>query len=60
MKFELNFPNYSEKALEQIVENAPGKPFFDQYGDNRKQIGTVISASRVDSSNTISFEVALA
>lgn len=50
----LNFYNYSEDSLEQVIDQSIGKPFFDE---NRNQIGKIIHAKRVDDSTTIEFEI---
>jgi hypothetical protein len=60
MKFELHFPDYSEEALDQIVEQAPGKPFLDRsLPSDEQELGTIVSARRVGSKDIVMFEVQL-
>jgi hypothetical protein len=60
MKFELHFPDYSEEALDQIVDQASGKPFLDRsLPADEQELGTIVSARRVGTKNVVMFEVQL-
>lgn len=52
--FGQTFLNYSEEALQQVVDQAVGKPCNDGNGN---KIGTIVKAERIGDSNVIEFEV---
>lgn len=47
------FDNYSESALQKVIDTCPGKPIKGEYG---ALIGTIISGKRVDNTNVIEFK----
>jgi hypothetical protein len=49
-----NLQYSSEKAVNQFVEQAVGKPFI---GQDVKQLGIVVKATRVDDSNIVDLEI---
>jgi hypothetical protein len=59
MKFEakMNFTNYSEDAMEQVIEQSPGKPFFEHTEDGQREIGKIVSARRVGDTTVVIFDV---
>lgn len=50
----MNFEGFSDKSLNDVVKNAPGKPFVNEKAE---KVGTIISAKRVEDSKTIELEV---
>jgi hypothetical protein len=59
MKFEtrMDFTNYSDEAMKQVVSQSPGKPFYERTKDGQKEIGKIVSAERVDDSTVVIFKV---
>lgn len=56
IKNRMNFAllNYSGDAVDQIISQSPGKPFFDE---NRKPIGTIVKAMHIPGTTFIEFEI---
>jgi hypothetical protein len=52
----MGFSDYSKQALEQVVEQAPGKPFRNEKGE---VIGDIESATLIKGTKTIEFTIAL-
>lgn len=55
MKMVQDLSRYSDKAIDSLIEQAPGTPFKDETG---MVVGTVISAKRVSETRLVQFEVA--
>lgn len=51
------FINYSDEALQRVIDQSVGKPVTDGFGGER--IGTIITAKRIDNSDVIEFEMEL-
>lgn len=49
------FDNYSEEALQQVIDTSIGKPLTD--GPGGKQTGVIVGAQRVGNTNAITFEL---
>jgi hypothetical protein len=49
-----NFINYSDNALQQVVEQCVGKPVNDR---DSNQIGSILSGKIVEGTTLIEFEV---
>lgn len=54
IKVTQNFQNYSETAINRVVDTCSGKPFNDLDGS---KMGTILNGRRIPHSRLVEFEI---